>query len=167
MTTTTTAIAGTELVPVSEPLFSDGERAALAGFLAGYSGLTRDAYTLDLRQYMSWCTRRGLRLFAARRADIECFGRDMEAAGRARATIARRLCTIAGFYRYAVEEELLGNVNPTWPHCDGAGWPHLSCSRGGCGCRGAIRRSTRTWWRRARALEWRHQPLRSRAFEFR
>ena len=48
-----------------------------------------------------------LRLFAARRADIECFGRDLEARGRARATIARRLCTIAGFYRYAVEEELL------------------------------------------------------------
>ena len=31
----------------------------------------------------------------------------MENAGRARATIARRLCTIAGFYRYAVEEDLL------------------------------------------------------------
>jgi integrase len=27
--------------------------------------------------------------------------------GRARATIARRLCTIAGFYRHAVEEDLL------------------------------------------------------------
>jgi len=46
-------------------------------------------------------------LFQARRADIECFARDLEARGRARATIARRLCTIAGFYRYAVEEELL------------------------------------------------------------
>jgi integrase len=31
----------------------------------------------------------------------------METSGRARATIARRLCTVAGFYRYAVEEELL------------------------------------------------------------
>ena len=31
----------------------------------------------------------------------------MKAAGRARATIARRPCTIAGFYRYAVEEDLL------------------------------------------------------------
>ena len=36
-----------------------------------------------------------------------CFGRDLEAAGRAQATVTRRLCTIAGFYRYAVEEELL------------------------------------------------------------
>ncbi len=33
----------------------------------------------------------------------------MEAAGRARATIARRLCTVAGFYRYAEEEELLAH----------------------------------------------------------
>ena len=28
---------------------------------------------------------------------------------RARATIARRLCTVSGFYRYAVEEELLAH----------------------------------------------------------
>jgi len=104
---TTTVTAGAELAPVTESLFSEDERSALAGFLAGYSGLTRDAYMLDLRQYTTWCQRHGLRLFGARRADIECFGRDMEAAGRARATIARRLCTVAGFYRYAVEEELL------------------------------------------------------------
>ena len=31
----------------------------------------------------------------------------MEANARARATITRRLCTIAGFYRYVVEEDLL------------------------------------------------------------
>jgi site-specific recombinase XerD len=48
-------------------------------------------------------------LFQARRADIECFARDLEARGRARATVTRRLCTVAGFYRYAVEEELLGH----------------------------------------------------------
>ena len=46
-------------------------------------------------------------LFAVRRADIESFARDLEARGRARATVTRRLCTISGFYRYAVEEELL------------------------------------------------------------
>jgi hypothetical protein len=42
-----------------------------------------------------------------KRADIESLGRDMEANGGTRATIARRLCTIAGFYRYVVEEDLL------------------------------------------------------------
>jgi integrase/recombinase XerD len=104
---TTISSAATEVVVHVEPLFSDGERLALAGFLAGYSGLTREAYALDLRQYTSWCQQHGLHLFAARRPDIECFGRDMEARGRARATIARRLCTVSGFYRYAVEEELL------------------------------------------------------------
>ena len=46
-------------------------------------------------------------MFAVRRAEIESFARELEARGRARATVTRRLCTIAGFYRYAVEEELL------------------------------------------------------------
>jgi integrase/recombinase XerD len=46
-------------------------------------------------------------LFAVRRADIESFARDLEARGRARATVTRRLSTIAGFYKYAVEEEFL------------------------------------------------------------
>ncbi len=77
------------------------------GFLAGYTGLTREAYALDLRQFASWCQQHHIGLFQARRADIECFARDLEARGRARATITRRLCTVAGFYRYAVEEELL------------------------------------------------------------
>ena len=88
-------------------VFTESERLALAGFLAGYSGQTRDAYTLDLRQFATWCAGHGLRLFDARRADIEAFGRALEAAGRARATVSRRLCTVAGLYRYAVEEELL------------------------------------------------------------
>jgi site-specific recombinase XerD len=103
MTTTTPSAA---LVPAA-PVFTNTERLALAGFLAGYSGLTRQAYELDLRQYASWCHQHHLRLFQARRADIECFARDLENRGRARATITRRLCTIAGFYRYAVEEDLL------------------------------------------------------------
>jgi len=103
----TTTSSTSTAVAVAEPVFSSQERLALAGFLAGYSGLTREAYALDLRQYASWCQLRHLRLFQARRADIECFARDLETRGRARATITRRLCTIAGFYRYAVEEELL------------------------------------------------------------
>jgi hypothetical protein len=45
MTATTTA-----LVPI-QLAFSDAERLALAGFLAGYRGLTREAYSLDLRQF--------------------------------------------------------------------------------------------------------------------
>jgi site-specific recombinase XerD len=94
------------LVPVT-PIFANAERIALAGFLAWYSGLTRQAYELDLRQYAAWCQQHQLQLFAARRADIECFARDLETRGRTRATITRRLRRIAGFYCYAVEGELL------------------------------------------------------------
>ena len=101
MTATTTT-----LVPL-QPAFSDAERLALVGFLAGYRGLTREAYALDLRQFTTWCRARSLNLFAVRRADIEGFARDLEARGRAGATVTRRLCTIAGLYRYAVEEDLL------------------------------------------------------------
>ena len=46
-TSTSTAVAAVE------PLFTEPERLALGGFLAGYTGLTREAYALDLRQYAS------------------------------------------------------------------------------------------------------------------
>jgi Phage integrase, N-terminal SAM-like domain len=98
----TTTAPSAALIPVA-PVFTNTERLALAG----YSGLTREAYELDLRQFASRCHQQHIRLFQARRPDIECFARDLETRGRARATITRRLCTVAGFYRYAVEEDLL------------------------------------------------------------
>jgi hypothetical protein len=104
----TTTIASTSIV-VAEPVLSDAEQFALAGFLAGYRGLTRDAYALDLRQFVAWCEQHDLPLFDARRAGIECFARDLEERGRARATVGRRLSTVAGFYRYAEEEGLLAH----------------------------------------------------------
>ena len=100
-TTLSTALA------TVQPVFTEAERLALAGFLAGYRGLTREAYTLDLRQFTAWCRTRSVSLFAVRHADIETYARDLEANGRARAAVTRRLCTIAGFYKHAVEEELL------------------------------------------------------------
>ncbi|HZA35425.1 MAG TPA: site-specific integrase [Vicinamibacterales bacterium] len=90
-----------------DELFTDPEALALSGFLAGYSGLTRDAYSLDLRQYAGWVTAVGMRLFETRRFHIEAFARELEARGRARATIARRLGTITCFYRYAEQEGLI------------------------------------------------------------
>jgi site-specific recombinase XerD len=69
-----------------QPAFSDAERLALAG----YRGLTREAYAPDLRQFTGWCRARSLPLFAVRRADIETFARELEARGRARATVTRR-----------------------------------------------------------------------------
>jgi hypothetical protein len=90
MTATTTALV------MIQPAFTDAERLALTGFLAGYRGLTREAYALDLRRFTTWCRTRSLTLFAVRRADIEGFARDLEALGRARATVTRRP---RGFHR--------------------------------------------------------------------
>jgi hypothetical protein len=116
----TTTSSPSTVIAVAEPAFTNAERLALAGFLAGYTGLTHDAYALDLRQYARRGQQHQVRLFDARRADIECFARELEARGRARATVTRRLCTIAGFYRYAVEEELLNTPRP--PVSAGPGW---------------------------------------------
>ena len=66
---------------VPDLVFTDQERLALAGFLAGHRGLTREAYALDLRQFVAWCERQGLKLFSARRTDIELFARALEDAG--------------------------------------------------------------------------------------
>ena len=79
----TTAIPSAALATI-QPVFTDAERVALAGFLAGYRGLTREAYALDPRQFTTWCRTRSLPWFAVRRADIECFARAPEAKGRAR-----------------------------------------------------------------------------------
>jgi len=102
----TTTAPSTALATI-QPAFTDPERLALAGYLAGYRGLTREAYTLDLRQFTTWCRSCSLSPFSVRRADIESFARQLQANGQARATVTRRLSTIAGFYKYAVEEELL------------------------------------------------------------
>lgn len=95
-------------VVVCDPLFADGVRLAVAGFLAGFRGATRDACALYLRQFVAWCANHQLALFPLRRADIERYARTLEERGRARATVARRLCTVAGFYPCAEEEGLLG-----------------------------------------------------------
>ncbi len=42
------------------------KRLALSGFLAGYSAMTREAYTLDLRMFTAWCHAWQLRLFDVR-----------------------------------------------------------------------------------------------------
>ena len=52
MSTTTTTGSAVERY---QPVMSEPEQTTLLGFLAGYRGYTRDAYTLDLRQFTSWC----------------------------------------------------------------------------------------------------------------
>lgn len=65
MTNAGTTGASTDVAVAVEELFTAGERTALVGFLAGYSGLTRDAYALDLRMFTAWCQKHEVQLFRA------------------------------------------------------------------------------------------------------
>jgi hypothetical protein len=104
-TTSSTALA------TVQPAFTDSERLALAGFLARYRGLTREAYTFDLRQFTVRCQARSLPLFAIRRADIETFARDLEARG------PLEVGTVAGGSR--------GGMMDAYPACSSVWVPNI------------------------------------------
>lgn len=80
---------------------------AIAGYLAGYSGATLDAYGLDLRQWATWLDGNGVNILSVQRAHIELYARWSEEHGLARSTISRRLSTICGFYRYCSQEAVI------------------------------------------------------------
>ena len=63
------ATISAELVRVDEPL-NFTERAAIAGFLAGYTGNTLVSYTTDPRLLAEWCTNNDLHLLDVRRAHL-------------------------------------------------------------------------------------------------
>lgn len=96
----------TPAAPLADPALM-----AAAGFLAGYSGTTRVGYTIDLRNYWTWCEQNQLHVFNARRPHIELYVRSLEEHGYARSTIGRRLSTVASYYKWCTDEELLGR-NP-------------------------------------------------------
>ncbi|MGI8662473.1 MAG: tyrosine-type recombinase/integrase [Acidimicrobiales bacterium] len=100
-------MAATTSVVLYDPQDTSPEVHTIAGFLAGYSGRTREAYTLDLRMFYRWCDERSLGLFDLTRTHIELYARDLEDIGRKPATIGRRLSTVTSFYRYAAEEGVI------------------------------------------------------------
>ena len=110
-------MAATTSVVLYDPQDTSPEVQTLAGFLAGYSGRTREAYTLDLRMFYRWCEEHRLGLFDLTRTHIELYARELEDLGRKPATIGRRLSTITSFYRYATEEA----VSNTRPRCTSGG----------------------------------------------
>jgi site-specific recombinase XerD len=83
------------------------DESLIARFVLGYRDHTRAAYLADLRDFCAWCATLGIRLLGVRRSHIEAYSRQLEQAGRSRATVARRLATLAGFYRYVVQEGAL------------------------------------------------------------
>jgi integrase/recombinase XerD len=91
----------------TDDLLDVRKRAAIAGFLAGYTGTTRISYTTDLRLFVAWCSEAQVRLLDVKRAHLELFARHMETEGRMRSTVARRLSTMTSFYQYCYAEGIL------------------------------------------------------------
>ncbi len=101
-----------EILVADDPV-EQTQTIAVAGFLAGYCGSTRTSYATDLRLFASWCHESGLTLFSVRRAHLELFGRWMEENGRMRSTVARRLSTLASFYRSASRSSSSSATRPS------------------------------------------------------
>lgn len=88
-----------------------------ARFLAGYSGYTRKAYLQDLRDFFAWCARHDVGVLEAGRSTIDFYARGLAelaadpGSGRTkplgRATVARRLVTLSGYYHYALSEDVI------------------------------------------------------------
>jgi integrase/recombinase XerD len=94
-----------EGTPAPSPIRTPDDLAA--AFLLGYGPSTREAYGRDLRAWATWLAEQGIQPLDAHRAHVELWARGIEEAGRAPATVARRLAAIAGFYEYAVDEGLI------------------------------------------------------------
>lgn len=84
--------------PSSGLVSADEQDQAIAlalAFLAGYTGHTRDAYRRDLADWWRWCAAHDLAVLKAARVHVELYARELEAAGRAPSTVARRLAALA------------------------------------------------------------------------
>lgn len=105
---------------------------ARTGFLDRYTGGTRSLYELDLQLWFTWCSSRGLDPLAARRPDLEAFGRHlMNDRGNSPRSATRRLQTLRSFYRLAAADELIDRDPtmmmrmPRW-HVDPATIPYTT-----------------------------------------
>ena len=95
--------------PGDRPTARDVEAAFLLSYSAGH---TRRAYATDLAEWFAFCQTMSVDPLAASRAHVDAWARKLaELDGRTPATVARKLTAVAGFYRYAVNEDVVGR-NP-------------------------------------------------------
>ena len=80
-TTADSSEAVGQLVLIEAEPIRQRTKHAIAGFLAGYSGTTLEAYRLDLRGWIAWLDTAGLDPFVVERAHIELYARWCESEG--------------------------------------------------------------------------------------
>ncbi len=118
--------------------------AVAADYLARYSGRTREAYTLDLRSFFTWCADRQTDPLHLGRADIERYVRWMQDQQHyAPSTVSRRLSCVCGYYKYAVIDPVL-TASPAQHVL--RPWASPTCSSKPCSCaHGNSARSPTPW----------------------
>lgn len=68
---------------------------------------TRDAYRRDIARWFAYCDGRCIPVGDARRNDVDGWRDEMAAAGRAAASIHRRLAAASSFYAYWLDEDVV------------------------------------------------------------
>lgn len=103
------AIPGVLVNPTEVPRFHPrAAETAAKSFLARYEvANTRRSYQLSLNQWFAWCDEQGIDPLEAKRPHIELFLRELTITGRTAATANSKLNALAGFYRYAVIDEII------------------------------------------------------------
>lgn len=101
------------MVPANVPALPKG--ASLLGqpgsdgwerWLGGYSEATQTAYRRDSEQWIGFCRSRGVEPLQATRGDTTAWIDDLRRSGRADATVARKVATLASLYSWARDEGL-------------------------------------------------------------
>lgn len=81
---------------------------AFIGYLARLrSANTQRIYRYQLLKFTEWCGQHGLPALDAKRVHIDLYLREVKDTRLAEATVAMRFMVVRGFFRYAVEEELV------------------------------------------------------------
>lgn len=79
-----------------------------AAFLARYPiATTRASYAITINQWYQWCHEHGIDPMEAKRGHVELFARTLEAHGRKASTVAGKLHTLRGLYRFALADEMI------------------------------------------------------------
>ena len=98
----------TELATAATPV-----ETLAAAFPLGHDEATREDYGRDLRSWFEWCRAHDVDPLYAQRAHVDAYARtlaevpDANRNTRSRATVARHLSTLSGFYKYAVAKDVI------------------------------------------------------------
>ncbi|AYN58862.1 integrase [Arthrobacter phage Richie] len=98
----------TTLIGLPKARITTPAELAAAGYLARYSGGTRETYRVTLKILWDWCSGLGVDVLTVRRPVLELFARYLEEeCGNSPSTVAHHLSIIKGFYAFAEVDQYI------------------------------------------------------------